>query len=77
MKDYLTTHTFKSAEMKKKMQETLGSMSPADIIKSTTGPNAVCQSSFVSCLCPDCSIILAFSGSCINFCIVSAAGVST
>ena len=41
MKDYLTTHTFKSAEMKKKMQETLGSMSPAGIIKSTKGPNAV------------------------------------
>ena len=48
MKAYLTSDTFKSAEMKKKMQETMGSMSPADIIKSTTGPKAVCQSSFVS-----------------------------
>ena len=47
MKDYLTTHTFKSAEMKKKMQETMGSMSPADIIKSTTGPKAVCQLSLI------------------------------
>ena len=48
MKDYLTTHKFKSVEMKKKMQETMASMKPEDIVKSTTGPNAVCQSSFVS-----------------------------
>ena len=47
MKDYLTTHKFKSVEMKKKMQETMASMKPEDIVKSTTGPKAVCQSSFV------------------------------
>ncbi len=36
MKDYLTTHKFKSVEMKKKMQETMASMKPEDIVKSTT-----------------------------------------
>ena len=55
MKDYLTTHKFKSVEMKKKMQETMASMKPEDIVKSTTGPKAVCQSSFV---CPGDDLIM-------------------
>ena len=36
MNDVFTTHMFKSAEMKKKMQETMGSITPEDIVKSTT-----------------------------------------
>ena len=43
MKNYMVTHTFKSAEMKKKFTDTVASMKMEDIIKSMKSDNAACQ----------------------------------
>ena len=43
MKNYMVTHTFKSAEMKAKFTETVASMKMEDIIKSMKSDNAACQ----------------------------------
>ena len=43
MKNYMVTHTFKSAEMKKKFTDTVASMKMEDIVKSMKSDNAACQ----------------------------------
>ena len=43
MKNYMVTHTFKSAEMKKKSTDTVASMKMEDIVKSMKSDNAACQ----------------------------------
>ena len=43
MKNYMVTHTFKSAEMKAKFTETVASMKMEDIVKSMKSDNAACQ----------------------------------
>ena len=43
MKIYMVTHTFKSAEMKKKFTDTVASMKMEDIVKSMKSDNAACQ----------------------------------
>ena len=40
MKNYMVTHTFKSAEMKKKFTDTVASMKMEDIVKSMKSDNA-------------------------------------
>ena len=39
----MVTHTFKSAEMKKKFTDTVASMKMEDIVKSMKSDNAACQ----------------------------------
>ena len=43
MKNYMVTHTFKSAEMKKKFTDTVASMKMEDIVKSMKSDNAACK----------------------------------
>ena len=43
MKNYMVTHTFKSAETKAKFTETVASMKMEDIIKSMKSDNTACQ----------------------------------
>ena len=41
MKNYMVTHTFKSAEMKKKFTDTVASMKMEDIVKSMKSDNVL------------------------------------